>query len=74
MEETYLNTTKSIDNRYRHYKGGIYYKLGEVMNEETQELKVIFLSEESGIHWELSKSKFDGIASNGSKRFSLANL
>ena len=45
--------------KYQHYKGGIYYKLGEALHTETSEMMVIYLCAKDGYWFARPKEMFE---------------
>jgi hypothetical protein len=55
---------------YRHYKGGLYRKLGVVTHSETEESLVLYRAEATGRLWVRPAAMWDELV-DGAPRFAL---
>ena len=61
-----------MTQRYQHYKGGVYELLTTATDESTQELMVVYRSEETGRVWVRSLANFTQMVGD-TPRFTLIN-
>ncbi|WP_316274507.1 DUF1653 domain-containing protein [Bacillus halotolerans] len=54
-----MDTYEVVGSRFRHYKGGLYKGIGEVIHTETEE-KLVTYEDMDGILWARPKDMFFG--------------
>ncbi|MGG1363536.1 DUF1653 domain-containing protein [Bacillus velezensis] len=54
-----MNTYEVVGYRFRHYKGGLYKVIGEVIHTETEE-KLVTYEDQDGVLWARPKEMFFG--------------